>query len=136
MRQSNVQRSNTQSSTVSIFIDCANTYQSGDSERILGETIKGRRDQFVITTKVCEPINKGTNDRDRPNDRGLSRFHIMREIEKSLSRLQTDYIDVYLLHHVDPTTPIEETLRTLDDLGAAGKGAVCRLCQLCCMADM
>ena len=103
------------------FIDCANTYQAGDSERILGETIKGRRDQFVITTKVCEPINKGTNDRERPNDRGLSRFHIMREVEKSLSRLQTDYIDVYLLHHVDPTTPIEETLRTLDDLVRQGK---------------
>jgi aryl-alcohol dehydrogenase-like predicted oxidoreductase len=103
------------------FIDCANTYQRGDSERILGETIKGRRDQLVITTKVCEPINKGSNDREGPNDRGLSRFHIMREIEKSLSRLQTDYIDVYLLHHVDPTTPIEETLRALDDLVRQGK---------------
>ena len=96
------------------FIDCANTYQRGESERVLGETIKGRRDQFVITTKVCEPIGEG------PNDRGLSRFHIMREIEKSLSRLQTDYIDIYLLHHVDPTTPIEETLRALDDLVRKG----------------
>ena len=96
------------------FIDCANTYQRGESERVLGETIKGRRDQFVITTKVCEPIDEG------PNDRGLSRFHIMREIEKSLSRLQTDYIDIYLLHHVDPTTPIEETLRALDDLVRKG----------------
>ena len=103
------------------FIDCANTYQRGESERILGETIKGRRDQFVITTKVCEPINKGSNDPTGPNDRGLSRFHIMREVEKSLSRLQTDYIDVYLLHHVDPTTPIEETLWTLDDLVRQGK---------------
>ena len=64
------------------FIDCANTYQRGDSERVLGGVIKDRRDQFVITTKVCEPINKGTNDRERPNDRGLSRFHIMREVEK------------------------------------------------------
>ena len=96
------------------FIDCANTYQRGESERVLGETIKGRRDQFVITTKVYEPIGEG------PNDRGLSRFHIMREIEKSLSRLQTDYIDIYLLHHVDPTTPIEETLRALDDLVRKG----------------
>ena len=97
------------------FIDCANTYQRGDSERILGEVIKGQRDRFIITTKVCEPIDEG------PNDRGLSRFHIMREIEKSLSRLQTDYIDVYLLHHVDPTTPIEETLWTLDNLVRQGK---------------
>ncbi len=96
------------------FIDCANTYQRGDSERVLGEVINGRRDQFVITTKVCEPIDEG------PNNRGLSRFHIMREVEKSLSRLQTDYIDVYLLHHVDPTTPIEETLRALDDLVRQG----------------
>ena len=96
------------------FIDCANTYQRGDSERVLGEVIKRRRDQFVITTKVCEPIGEG------PNDRGLSRFHIMREIEKSLSRLQTNYIDIYLLHHVDPTTPIEETLRALDDLVRKG----------------
>ena len=96
------------------FIDCANTYQRGESECVLGETIKGRRDQFVITTKVCEPIGEG------PNDRGLSRFHIMREIEKSLSRLQTNYIDIYLLHHVDPTTPIEETLRALDDLVRKG----------------
>lgn len=103
------------------FIDCANTYQRGDSERVLGEVIKGRRDQFVITTKVCEPIDKGSDDREGPNDRGLSRFHIMREIEKSLSRLQMDYIDVYLLHHVDPTTPIEETLRALDDLVRQGK---------------
>ena len=103
------------------FIDCANTYQRGNSERILGEVIKGRRDQFVITTKVCESINKGLNDRKEPNDRGLSRFHVMREIEKSLSRLQTDYIDIYLLHHVDPTTPIEETLRALDDLVRQGK---------------
>ena len=103
------------------FIDCANTYQRGDSERVLGEVIKVRRDQFVITTKVCEPINKGTNDRERPNDRGLSRFHIMREVEKSLSRLQTDYIDIYLLHHMDPTTPLEETLRALDDLVRQGK---------------
>ncbi len=103
------------------FIDCANTYQGGDSERVLGEVIKNRRDQFVITTKVCEPINKGSNDPTVPNDRGLSRFHIMREIEKSLSRLQTDYIDIYLLHHVDPTTPMEETLRALDDLVRQGK---------------
>lgn len=103
------------------FIDCANTYQRGDSERVLGEVIKDRRDQFVITTKVCEPINKGSNDPTVPNDRGLSRFHIMREVEKSLSRLQTDYIDIYLLHHVDPTTPIEETLRALDDLVRQGK---------------
>ena len=97
------------------FIDCANIYQRGRSERILGETLKGRRDQLVITTKVCSPVGEG------PNDHGLSHFHIMREIDKSLLRLQTDYIDIYLLHSFDATTPIEETMRTLDGLVCQGK---------------
>ncbi|MBI3942722.1 MAG: aldo/keto reductase [Chloroflexi bacterium] len=97
------------------FIDCANIYQGGRSERILGEVLKGRRDQFVITTKVNSPVGQG------PNDRGQSRFHIMREIDKSLARLQTDYVDFYLVHQPDPTTPIEETLRALDDLVHGGK---------------
>ena len=97
------------------FIDCANTYQQGRSERIVGQVIKGKRDQLVLTTKVCEPVGEG------PNDRGLSRVHILREIDKSLARLGTDYVDIYLLHHPDPTTPIEETLEALNYLVQQGK---------------
>ena len=97
------------------FIDVANIYQGGRSERLVGEVLKGRRDQFVLTTKVCSPTGRG------PNDRGLSRAHIMREIERSLGRFQTDHIDIYLTHQPDPATPIEETLRTLDDLVQQGK---------------
>ena len=96
------------------FIDCSNSYMKTRSERIVGEVLKGQRDQIVLTTKVCTPVAEG------PNEGGLSRFHIMREVEKSLERLQTDYIDIYLVHHPDPTTPIEETLRTLDDLVRQG----------------
>lgn len=98
------------------FIDCANVYGGGGrSERILGEVLKGRRDRLVITTKVCSPVGDG------PNDRGLSRMHIMWEIERSLERLDTDYVDFYLVHHWDDATPIEETLRALDDLVQQGK---------------
>jgi aryl-alcohol dehydrogenase-like predicted oxidoreductase len=98
---------------VNLF-DCANTYQRGRSERLVGQVIQGQRDQLVLTTKVCEPVG------DKANDRGLSRVHILREIDNSLSRLGTDYIDVYLLHHPDPTTPIRETLETLHDLVRQG----------------
>jgi len=98
------------------FIDCANTYQDGRSEQMVGDVLKGRqRDQFVVTTKVCEPVGEG------PNDRGLSRGHILREIDNSLTRLQMDYVDIYLLHHPDPTTPIEETLDALNDLVHQGR---------------
>ena len=94
------------------FIDCANAY---GTEPIVGRALKGRRDQLVLTTKVCSAMGEG------PNDQGLSRFHIMREVENSLSRLQTDYIDLYLAHTVDSVTPIEETLRAFDDLVHQGK---------------
>jgi aryl-alcohol dehydrogenase-like predicted oxidoreductase len=97
------------------FIDVANVYQNGRSERIVGEVLRGRRDQFVLTTKVGSPVGRG------PHQRGLSRLHIFREIERSLSRLQTDYVDFYLLHQPDPRTPLEETLRALDDLVRQGK---------------
>ena len=97
------------------FIDCANEYQRGRCERIVGRALTGRRDQIVLTTKVCSPTGDG------PNDAGLSRFHIMREVENSLSRLQTDYIDIYLAHSVDLDTPIEETLGAFDDLVRQGK---------------
>jgi aryl-alcohol dehydrogenase-like predicted oxidoreductase len=103
------------------LIDCANRYSPGDgnlyggSEEILGSALKGRRDQVVITSKVSSQVGPG------PNDRGSSRGHILREVERSLVRLQTDYIDVYLLHAYDNTTPLEETMRVLDDLVRSGK---------------
>lgn len=104
------------------LIDCANRYSPMDhpegfgiSEEILGRVLKGRRDRVVITSKVQSRIGPG------PNDYGSSRLHIMREVENSLRRLGTDYIDVYLIHAFDPTTPLEETVRTLDDLVRSGK---------------
>lgn len=97
------------------FIDCANNYGGGQSEGLLGEAIKGRRHQLVITSKVFTPVGPG------PNDRGLSRVHILRAVERSLRQLQTDYLDIYYLHNVDPATPIGETLRTMEDLVRQGK---------------
>ena len=104
------------------LIDCANVYgpmddraNIGQSEVILGKAIKGKRDDVVITSKVCSHIGQG------PNDYGLSRYHIMREIDRSLTRLDTDHIDVYLIHVTDDTTPQEETIRALDDLVRSGK---------------
>ena len=104
------------------LIDCANVYSTMDdhrhpgiSETILGKVLKGRRDDVVITSKV------GNATGDGPNDRGLSRDHIMREVERSLRRLDTDYIDVYLVHSFDNQTPLTETLRALDDLVRGGK---------------
>jgi aryl-alcohol dehydrogenase-like predicted oxidoreductase len=106
---------------VNLF-DCANVYglmddraYAGRAEVILGRALKGRRDDVVITSKACSPVGPG------PNDRGGSRYHIMREVERSLRRLDTDHIDVYLLHAFDPTTPLEEQMRALDDLVRQGK---------------
>jgi len=104
------------------LIDCANVYgpmddraNIGRSEVILGKAIQGKRDEVVITSKVAGAIGPG------PNDRGLSRYHIMREVERSLTRLNTDHIDVYLVHSFDESTPLEETIRALDDLVHSGK---------------
>ena len=97
------------------FFDTANTYAKGRSEEILGELLKGRRHEAVIATKCFNPTGDG------PNDSGSSRQHIMRAVEDSLRRLQTDYIDVYYLHHTDVETPLDETLRALDDLVRDGK---------------
>ncbi len=99
------------------FIDCANYYFQGRCEELLGQAIRemGNRDDLVVTTKVWSQIGEGVNDR------GLSRFHIMREIERSLKRLQLDYVDIYLLHHFDADTPLDETLRAFDDLLRQGK---------------
>lgn len=104
------------------LIDCANVYgpmddraNIGRSEVVLGKAIQGKRDDLVITSKVASAIGPG------PNDRGLSRFHILREVERSLQRLNTDHIDVYLVHIFDESTPLDETLRALDDLVRSGK---------------
>jgi len=97
------------------FLDTANVYSRGESEEIVGEALKGRRDEVVLATKVHGEMGPG------PNDGGNSRVHVMREVENSLRRLQTDYIDLYQIHRPDPSTPIEETLRALDDLAHAGK---------------
>ncbi len=97
------------------FFDTANVYAGGRSEEITGEVLRGHRDDVIIATKVFNPMGEG------PNDRGLSRVHILRQIEASLQRLQTDYVDLYQTHRWDYTTPIDETLRTLDNLVHQGK---------------
>lgn len=97
------------------FIDTADVYSAGLSEEILGQALEGRRDRLILATKARFPTGDG------PNDRGLSRQHIMRACEDSLRRLRTDHIDVYWMHEWDGQTPLEETLRALDDLTRAGK---------------
>jgi aryl-alcohol dehydrogenase-like predicted oxidoreductase len=97
------------------FFDTADIYSEGASEEILGQAIKGRRDQVLIATKATFPSGKG------PNDMGSSRHHLVRACEASLKRLGTDYIDLYFMHGFDALTPVEETLRALDDLVRAGK---------------
>jgi aryl-alcohol dehydrogenase-like predicted oxidoreductase len=99
------------------FIDTANFYSYGRSEEMLGKALLGKRDDVVLATKVCSQIK----DDPGPNDSGLSRYHILRECERSLKRLQTDHIDLYLLHAPDDATPIDETLRALDSLIRQGK---------------
>jgi aryl-alcohol dehydrogenase-like predicted oxidoreductase len=92
------------------FFDTANVYSAGRSEEITGECLKGYRDNVVISTKVFFPVG------ERPNESGLSRRHIMRQIKASLKRLQMDHVDLYQIHRWDYKTPIEETLRALDDV--------------------
>ena len=97
------------------FIDTSNTYTQTRSEQTLGHALKGRWDKFVVATKFAMVVGDG------PNDRGASRYHMMHAVEASLRRLQSDHIDLYYVHCWDPQTPIEETLRALDDLVRAGK---------------
>lgn len=97
------------------LFDTADIYSDGAAEEILGQAIKGRRDQVLISTKGTFPLG------DRPNDMGSSRHHLMRAVEGSLRRLGTDVIDIYQLHGFDAVTPVEEVLNTLDDLVRAGK---------------
>ncbi len=120
------------------FIDTANSYgnqarfdrpgvpgvpgwrERASSEELVGRAIRGRRDRVVIATKVQERVGDGPND-GGPDGGGLTRRHVVEQCERSLRRLGTDWIDVYYAHHVDPTTPIEQSLRAFDDLVRAGK---------------
>lgn len=97
------------------FFDCANGYAKGRSEEILGKLIADCRDEVVITSKAGFPQGEGVNNQ------GASRRHLQLQVETSLKRLKTDRIDVYFIHRFDKDTPIEETVRTLDDLVRQGK---------------
>ena len=99
------------------FIDTADTYTGGRSEEIVGRAVAPDRNAWVLATKVANPVGEGAG----PNDRGLSRRHVMQGCEDSLKRLGTDHIDVYYLHKEDHGTPLAETVRTLGDLQRAGK---------------
>jgi len=97
------------------FLDTANMYNAGRSEEIVGKALAGKRDNVILATKAFGRVGQG------PNDWGISRFHLMREVEKSLRRLATDWIDLYQMHRPDDTTPIDETLSALTDLVRQGK---------------
>ncbi|WP_413497295.1 aldo/keto reductase [Carnobacterium maltaromaticum] len=99
------------------FFDTANVYSLGRSEEILGQALKdyANRDEIVLATKVHQKMFDG------PNGQGLSRKAIMSQIDQSLNRLQTDYVDLYIIHRWDPFTPIEETMEALNDVVKAGK---------------
>ena len=97
------------------FIDTANVYSATKSETIVGKAVKGRRDGVVIATKAASPLGPG------PFDSGSSRKHVVKACDDSLRRLDTDYIDLYQMHRYDDTTPVEETLSTLNDLVRNGK---------------
>ncbi|MCJ7624077.1 MAG: aldo/keto reductase [Anaerolineaceae bacterium] len=101
------------------FIDSADVYAAGRSEETIGAALKGRWDKFIVATKFGFPASGG--DSQLPNQKGASRLHIMNAVEASLCRLQRDHIDLYYVHTWDKDTPIEETLRALDNLVQMGK---------------
>lgn len=101
-------------SGVNLF-DTADIYSDGNAERILGKALKGKRDQVLISTKATFSMGKG------PNDKGSSRYHLIRACEASLKRLETDHIDLYFMHGFDSLTPVDETLSALDHLIQSGK---------------
>ena len=103
------------------FFDTSNRYAGGLSEEFLGKALKSRHSDVVIATKFGAAAKYTPVGVQGPNDSGGSRYHIMEAVEGSLRRLQTDHIDLYQMHLPDPTTPIEETLRTLDDLVHTGR---------------
>ena len=106
------------------LIDTANVYSGGDSEALIGEAMPKRKPGMLIATKARFPMGEG------PNDRGLSRWHLIRECEASLKRLRTDVIDLYQVHQWDGLTPLEETMEALDSSRARGQGALRRLLEL------
>jgi len=98
------------------FFDTANVYERGAAEKLVGEVLRNYpRDSYVLATKVFWPMGDG------PNDRGLSRKHVMEQCHASLKRLGVDYVDIYYCHRFDPETPVEETMRAFDDLVRQGK---------------
>jgi len=101
------------------FFDTANAYGGGRSETYIGRWLKAKgsavRQQLLLSSKVFNPVGPG------PNDRGLSRRHILQQVDESLARLQTDRLDMYLIHEPDPDTPLDETLQALDDVVRMGK---------------
>lgn len=97
------------------LIDTANVYQGGRSEEFIGKSLVGRREQALVATKFYHSTGEG------PNERGGSRQHILEAVEKSLDRLNTSYIDLYQIHRWDEDTPLQETMRTLEDLIRSGK---------------
>ncbi|MGM0575926.1 MAG: aldo/keto reductase family protein [Myxococcota bacterium] len=98
------------------YVDLADVYARGEAERVVGEWLKARtRHHLVLASKAFWPMSED------PNDRGLSRKHVMESVEGSLRRLGTDYLDLYYCHRYDPDTPLEETVRAMDDLVRQGK---------------
>ncbi|MDG5790031.1 aldo/keto reductase family protein [Evansella sp. AB-P1] len=98
------------------FFDSANVYERGEGERVMAAALKEYpRESYVITTKAFWPMGEG------PNDRGLSRKHVTEQLHASLKRMKLDYVDIFYCHRYDPETPVEETLRTIDDLVRQGK---------------
>jgi len=97
------------------FFDTADMYSAGKSEEVVGKAIAGRRDEVVLATKGGQPMGTG------PNDHGASRYHLMNALDASLKRLAVDHVDIYYVHVPDYDTPIEETLRALDDMVRSGR---------------
>jgi aryl-alcohol dehydrogenase-like predicted oxidoreductase len=110
------------------LFDTANSYGGGFSETVIGRWLKQKgpsvRSQLILASKVYNRVGDG------PNDAGLSRHHILRQIDESLRRLGTDYLDLYLIHAPDPATPLDETLRALDDVVRAGKARYLGACNM------
>ncbi len=98
------------------FFDCADAYSGGEAEKFLGNVLRDyKRSSYVVSSKVFFPVGRGANDW------GLSRKHIIEQVDNSLKNMKLDYLDLYFCHRFDPTTPVEETMQTLSDLIAQGK---------------